>query len=124
MFASHILGFAQKKDGEIKGVAGIENEMNKLLSGKDGHISYQRDKYNKKLLDPKEVIQKPKNGEDVYLTIDQKIQTLLEDVLTQVNEEYEPKSMTAVRMNQKTVEFVVMGHRPSRNANKPADVEN
>src|SRR5690625_6544652 len=63
MFASHILGFAQKNDGEIKGIAGIENEMNKLLSGKDGHISYQRDKYNKKLLDPKEVIQKPKNGD-------------------------------------------------------------
>jgi len=124
MFASHILGFAQKNDGEIKGIAGIENEMNKLLSGKDGHISYQRDKYNKKLLDPKEVIQKPKNGEDVYLTIDQKIQTLLEDVLTQVNEEYEPKSITAVVMNPKTGEIVAMGNRPSYNPNNPTDVKN
>lgn len=124
MFASHIIGFAQKEDGEIKGIAGIENEMDKLLSGQDGHISYQRDKYNKKLLDPDEVIQQPKNGVNIHLTIDQKIQTLLEDVLTQVDEKYEPKSITAVVMDPKTGEIVAMSNRPSYNPNNPTDVKN
>ncbi|MDY0405967.1 hypothetical protein P5G51_011735 [Virgibacillus sp. 179-BFC.A HS] len=36
------------------------------------------------MLNPNEIITKPKDGDDVYLTIDQKIQTLLEDVMTQV----------------------------------------
>src|SRR5699024_2235928 len=54
----------------------------------------------------------------------QKIQTLLEDVLTQVNEEYEPKSITAVVMNPKTGEIVAMGNRPSYNPNNPTDVKN
>ncbi|MFB4475620.1 penicillin-binding protein, partial [Oceanobacillus caeni] len=89
-FASHIIGFAREeefeKDGqvtnEIKGIAGMEHEMDDLLQGKDGYISYQRDKYNKKLLNPNEVIKQPENGDNVYLTIDQKIQTLVEDVLT------------------------------------------
>jgi len=124
LFASHILGFAQKKDGKITGLAGIEKEMNHVLGGKDGHISYQRDKYNKKLLDPNEVIQKPENGDDIYLTIDQKIQTLLEDVMSQVRKEYKPKRITAVVMNPKTGEIIAMGNRPSYNPNNPSNVKN
>lgn len=124
MFASHILGFARKESGKITGMAGIENEMNDILSGKDGYISYQRDKYNKKLLHPDEVIKKPKDGKDIHLTIDQKIQTLLEDVLSQVDKEYEPKRLTAIVMDPKTGEIVAMGNRPGYNPNNPADVKN
>ncbi|GGJ86742.1 penicillin-binding protein 2B [Lentibacillus kapialis] len=124
MFASHIIGFAQKDDKTIKGVSGIEKQMNTFLSGKDGSISYQRDQYNDKLLDPEEVINQPEDGGDVYLTIDQKIQTLLEDVMTQMDETYEPKRMTAVVMDPKTGEIMAMSNRPSYNPNNPSDVEN
>ncbi|RKQ37394.1 penicillin-binding transpeptidase domain-containing protein [Oceanobacillus halophilus] len=132
-FASHIIGFARNEekeleDGtiieEITGIAGIENEMNELLKGKDGYISYQRDKYNDRLLNPNEIITEPEDGDDVYLTIDQKIQTLVEDVLSQVEEEYNPERMTAVVMNPKTGEVLAMGNRPSYNPNNPANVEN
>ncbi|SFB18903.1 penicillin-binding protein 2B [Lentibacillus halodurans] len=124
MFASQIIGFAQKEDDVINGVAGIENEMNKLLSGKDGHISYERDHYNTKLLNPNEVIKQPENGEDVYLTIDQKVQTLLEDAMTQMDNEYNPERMTAIVMNPKTGEVLAMSNRPSYNPNNPEDVQN
>src|SRR5699024_6999786 len=89
MFASHIIGFAQENEEteEMMGVAGVENSKNKLLGGKDGFLSYQRDKFDKKLLNPKEVIQSPEDGNDSYLTSDQKIQSLLEDVLSQVDEQ-------------------------------------
>ncbi|MUK89536.1 PASTA domain-containing protein [Ornithinibacillus sp. L9] len=133
MFASHIIGFARESEveieentfiKEIQGVTGIEREMNDLLSGKDGYISYERDLYNKKLLDPNEVVKQPENGDDVYLTIDQKIQTLLEDVMSQVDEKYEPERITAIVMNPKTGEILAMGNRPSYNPNNPADVQN
>ncbi|MBT2216941.1 penicillin-binding protein [Virgibacillus dakarensis] len=124
MFASQIIGFARKDDGKISGVTGIENQMNKVLSGKAGHISYQRDKYSKKLLDPKEVIEEPQNGNNVYLTIDQKIQTLLEDVMSQVDKKYNPERITAIVMNPKTGEIIAMSNRPSYNPNSPKDVEN
>lgn len=125
MFASQIIGFARKEEnGTINGVTGIENKMNKRLTGKDGHISYERDKYNKKLLDPNEIIQMPENGEDIYLTIDQKIQTLLEDVLTQVNDQYKAERVTAIVMDAKTGEIVAMSNRPSYNPNNPQDVKN
>jgi len=132
MFASHIIGFARETEveteegyqNEIVGIAGMENEMNDILSGKKGYISYQRDRYNTMLLDPKEVIQEPEDGDNVYLTIDQKIQTLLEDVLTQVDEEYNPKRMTAMVMNAKTGQVLAMSNRPSYDPNNPANVEN
>lgn len=133
IFASHIIGFAREtetetEEGDIKqeisGVTGIEREMDDLLRGTDGYISYQRDIYNKKLLDPNEVISMPDNGDDVYLTIDQKIQTLLEDVMTQVEDKYEPERITAIVMNPKTGEIVAMGNRPSYNPNNPLDVKN
>ncbi|ASN05855.1 penicillin-binding transpeptidase domain-containing protein [Virgibacillus necropolis] len=124
MFASHIIGFAQKEKGKITGVTGMERQMNDILSGDDGHISYQRDKFGTKLLDPNEVIEKPEDGDNVYLTINQKIQTLLEDTLTQVNEEYNPERITAIVMDPKTGEIVAMSNRPSYNPNNPSDVEN
>lgn len=132
MFASHIIGFAREatveRDGvemnEITGVTGIEQIMNDLLGGKQGHISYQRDRYNTKLLDPNELIQMPEDGDDVYLTIDQKIQTLLEDVLSQVQKEYNPEKMNAIVMNPKTGEVLAMSSRPSYDPNDPSDVQN
>src|SRR5699024_4574130 len=71
MFASHIIGFAREtefedENGEIKseisGVTGMEKQMDELLRGQDGYISYQRDLYNSKLLNPNEVIKEPEDG--------------------------------------------------------------
>jgi len=125
MFASHIIGFARNTDEEeITGIAGMEEEKDELLNGTDGFVRFHRDKYNKKLLNANEVVQSPKDGNDIILTIDQKIQTLLEDVLSQVDEQYEPKRITAVVMNPKTGEVLAMSNRPSYNPNSPEDVEN
>lgn len=126
MFASHIIGFARadEEGAEISGVTGMEKEKNKLLSGTDGYVRYHRDKYNKKLLDAKEVVKEPEDGDDIYLTIDQKIQTLLEDTMSQVDEEYNPKRITAVIMNPKTGAIIAMSNRPSYNPNNPDQVEN
>ena len=126
MFASHIIGFASPDEdtGIVSGVTGLEKEKNKLLSGTDGFIRYHRDKYNKKLLESNEVVQPPDDGHDIYLTIDQKIQTILEDVLSQVDEKYNPSRITAVVMQAKTGEILAMGSRPSFNPNNPDQVEN
>lgn len=126
IFASHILGFAQKSDEEntISGITGIEREMDKILSGKNGHISYERDKHGVKLLNPNEIVEQAKDGNDIYLTLDQKIQTLLEDALSHIDEEYHPERMIAIVMNPKTAEILAMSSRPSFNPNSPKNVGN
>ncbi|GAA0445868.1 penicillin-binding protein 2B [Lentibacillus halophilus] len=123
-FAAHTIGYAKENNKTITGVNGIEKEMNEKLKGKDGHISYEQDQYNDKLLNPDQVMEKPQDGSDVYLTLDQKVQTLLEDVMTQVNNQYSPEQMTAAVMDPKTGEVLAMSNRPSYNPNKLEDVEN
>ncbi|MHA6251386.1 penicillin-binding protein [Oceanobacillus sp. CAU 1775] len=132
VFASHIIGFArdeiiETENGEkveLTGITGMEREMNEILRGKDGFISFQRDIYNTRLLDPKEVIQEPEDGDDVYLTLDQKIQTLLDEALSTVQADYNPEKMTGIVMSAKTGEVLAMSSRPSFNPNNPANVEN
>ncbi|SFM00082.1 penicillin-binding protein 2B [Gracilibacillus orientalis] len=124
MFASHTIGLTDKQDDKIVGINGVEGFVNDLLTGKDGSISYQRDQFNMKLLDPKEVINEPDNGDDVYLTVDQKIQTLMEDALSEVQEEYEPDRMSAVVMDAKTGEILALSNRPSYNPNNIGEVDN
>ncbi|CDQ19846.1 penicillin-binding protein 2B [Halobacillus karajensis] len=123
-FASHVIGFARSQDGNINGVTGIEKQMEEHLQEEKGKISYERDKYGTKLLDPNEVMTEPEDGKDVYLTLDQKIQTFLEDALTQVQEEYNPKKVMAAVMDPDTGEILAMSNRPSYNPNNINDVEN
>lgn len=127
-FASHIIGFARPdektKQNKITGIVGMEKVKNEILEGKDGHLSFERDKFNKKPLNSKEIISEPEDGNDIYLTIDQKIQTLLEDVLSDVVEIYEPERITATIMNPKTGEVIAMSNRPSYNPNQPDEVDN
>ncbi|SEB17274.1 penicillin-binding protein 2B [Thalassobacillus cyri] len=123
-FASHIIGFSRPQGGESKGVTGVEKQMQKYLQGSPGRISYQRDKYGVKLLDPKEVIKKPDDGDDVMLTIDQKIQTFLEDAMGQVEKQYKPKRIMGAVMDPDTGEILALGNRPSYNPNQIGEVEN
>lgn len=126
LFASNILGFTKidEKTQNQVGVTGIEKEKDKLLRGTDGYVHYQRDKYNQKLLKPNETVKKAENGDDIYLTIDQKVQTILDDAMSQVDEQYDPERITAIVLNAKTGEVVAMSNRPSFNPNNPDKVEN
>ncbi|MYL33043.1 PASTA domain-containing protein [Pontibacillus yanchengensis] len=125
-FASHVLGFAQNKENSetIEGIMGIEKQMENQLQEEDGGISYQRDKYNMKLLNPEEVIKKPQDGATVKLTLDQKIQTFLEDAMNQVDENYSPSQMMAVVMDPKTGEVLALSNRPSFNPNSRKGIDN
>ncbi|WP_101843795.1 penicillin-binding protein [Halobacillus sp. Marseille-P3879] len=123
-FASHIIGFARTEEGHLTGVTGVEKQMEEHLREEKGEISYERDKYGSKLLNPNEVLQEPEDGHDVHLSIDQKIQTFLEDAMATVDEQYEPEKIMAAVMNPKTGEVVALGNRPSYNPNDLGEVDN
>ncbi|MEQ6387734.1 penicillin-binding protein [Bacillaceae bacterium S4-13-58] len=124
LFASQVIGFALSKEGVIKGSMGIEKEMDDYLRGTPGEISYKRDKYNIKLLQPDEIMTSPKDGATVQLTLDQKIQTFLEDAMSQVEEQYQPEKIIAVVMNPKTGEILAMSNRPSFDLNDRSNITN
>lgn len=125
-FASNVMGFVKVDEDshEIKGQTGIEKLKNKILEGKDGALTYLRDQYNRKLLNQKETVIPKEDGMNVYLTLNQRIQTLVEDAMTQSYEKFEPKKLTAVVMDAKTGEILALSNRPSYNPNEPKDIKN
>lgn len=115
IFSSHLIGYAQKdeKTSEIVGITGLENSYNDLLKGKDGSIKYEGDIWNYVLPNSHKNVTEPINGHDIYLTLDKKIQTFLEDSMKKVDEQYEPKRIMAVVADPKTGKILAMAQRPT-----------
>ncbi|MDR0137259.1 penicillin-binding protein [Metabacillus idriensis] len=118
-FASHIIGYAQRDEESNKtvGMFGIEKSLDKYLQEKDGYKVYEGDKQGFKLPNGKEKIVAPDNGNNIYLTIDQKVQTFLEDAMNEAAEEYEPEKIIGIVADPKTGKILAMGQRPSFDPN-------
>jgi len=79
-FSSHLIGFAQKKDeesSETTGMMGVEKSFNDILSGTNGSVQYKSDVWGYLLPNSEEHVTPPKDGDDIYLTLDKKVQTFL-----------------------------------------------
>jgi penicillin-binding protein 2B len=117
-FASHLIGFAQKTTSdagqtETTGKMGIEKSFNDILSGKNGNVEYKSDVWGYLLPNAEEHVTPPQDGKDIYLTIDKKIQTFLEEAMNQVQKQYKPKKMFAIVADPKTGKILAMTQRPT-----------
>lgn len=120
MFASHVIGYAQKNaKNETVGKMGVEKSLDRYLRDKDGYVSFASDAKGFRLPEARErTIAKPDNGANVYLTIDAKIQTFLEDAMNGVEKQYKPKKIIAIVADPKTGKILAMATRPSFDPNK------
>ncbi|WP_442916911.1 penicillin-binding protein [Lysinibacillus sp. 54212] len=117
-FASHLIGYATKdeqKDGSYKtvGKMGLELTYNKELTGKNGKVEYESDRFGYLLSNSEKMIQPAQDGNDIYLTIDKTIQNFLDEAMTRVDKEYGAESMVAVVADPKTGEILAMSQRPT-----------
>jgi penicillin-binding protein 2B len=129
VFASHLIGYAdriEEEDGTYSyvGKMGIEKTLNDELTGKDGKINYESDLWGYLLPNGEQKVTPAQNGNDVYLTIDKKIQTFLEDAMNKVVEEYNPQKIIAIVADPKTGEILAMGQRPSFHPKTKEGIDN
>lgn len=117
VFSSHFIGYAvpDKDENGLVGKLGLESAYNDILSGKDGKIIYQKDNFQNPLPGTVAEEEKAVDGQDIYTTLDSRLQSYLETLMNQVNEEYQPEELTAVLMKAKTGEILAMGQRPTFN---------
>ncbi|SFB84746.1 penicillin-binding protein 2B [Alkalibacterium subtropicum] len=120
IFASHTIGLAQRdtddpEDQSLTGVMGLEKEFDEILSGEDGWIEYQRDRFGYVIpnQDIEEVM--PTDGKDIQLTLDRRMQIFLESIVGDVSEEHTPEVLTATLMHAKTGEILATTQRPTFN---------
>lgn len=118
VFSSHLIGFVEKEETEdgksiTSGRLGIEKTLNDELTGKNGSLSFESDLWGFLLPDSEKKITPAKDGDNVYLTIDKKIQTFVEDAVNRVDEEYKPKKIFVVVADPKTGDILAMAQRPT-----------
>ncbi|RXT15001.1 stage V sporulation protein D [Ammoniphilus sp. CFH 90114] len=109
-FASHILGFTGIDN---QGLAGIEKVYDDMLSGERGAIKYDATAKGEKMPGDTQKFTPPKDGLNLYLTIDANIQAIIERELDQAFAFYDPDDALVIAMDPKTGEILGMASRPN-----------
>lgn len=114
--AAQVIGFA----GEDKNVrAGIELEYDKALQNDDVEIEkYVRDAHGSLVGDSVLEATKDANLLTIYLTLDSKMQYVIERSLDEAMKKTKAKSACAILMNPHTGAILAMASRPTFNPNK------
>lgn len=108
--ASQVIGFVNDNGGNY----GIEQAMNKELTGTDGYKKITTDVFNNAIEIGSENIEKPAvNGQNVALSIDRNIQAKVEKVLKAQMEAKKMKHGSVLVMNPKTGKIMAMANYPT-----------
>ncbi len=123
-YASYILGYALTDDyGEIDGKMGLESYYNDTLKGENGWTEYQKDAYGYQMPTSTPIGEESTSGSDIYLTLDQDIQLILENAINQLEDNYQFSWATITVMNAKTGAILGNANNPNFDLNTREDLE-
>ena len=121
-FASYTIGYAKSssndEDTSITGEMGIEKQYNKILKGKDGYTTYQKDLKGYKIADTPVITKDAEQGKDIYLTLDENIQFFVEQALNNSNQGYNWEWFHITLLDAKTGAVLATATSPSFDPNK------
>ena len=106
---SHTIGFVGIDN---QGLSGLELMYDQYLTGTYGSIKYFSDAKGNRL-ELSEVYEKPQDGVNITLTINNDIQQSLERELDNAVAKYNPDQAIGIVMNPKTGEIMAMSSRPN-----------
>lgn len=120
-FASSFIGLAQLHENEdgsksLLGTSGMESSLNSILAGKDGIITYEKDRLGNIVPGTEQVSQQTVDGKDVYTTISSPLQSFMETQMDAFQEKVKGKYMTATLVSAKTGEILATTQRPTFDA--------
>lgn len=99
------------------GQTGIEAYYNDYLKGKDGYSYVQSDLQGKEIGGSLRYYIPAEVGSDLVLTLDSKMQLILEQALEQIMTEQKAKATAGMIMNAKTGEILALSNKPSFDLN-------
>lgn len=118
---AHVIGFT---DIDGKGQEGLELSLEDSLHGEDGAEVVLRDRQGNivdSLDSPRN--KAPKNGKDIILSLDQRIQTLAYEELNKAVEYHQAKAGTVVVLDARTGEILALVNTPAYEPNKPGQAD-
>ena len=111
--AAHIIGFSGD-DGN--GQEGIELFSNKSLAGESGYKKILQDRAGK-IVDDLQDVKVPRDGQDIILSIDARLQDKAYRILEKTVEAHSALSGSAILLDAKSGEILAMTNYPSYNPN-------
>lgn len=114
--AGPVLGFT---DTEGRGLEGLEAFLNDQLSGVDGYIQTWRSGRGRELRRFREVQIPPEHGRDVYLTLDARLQMIVEEELGKTVAKYQAAGGCAVVVQPRTGRILAMATNPGYDPQTP-----
>ncbi len=112
--ASHVVGFVGI---DSQGLEGLEWYYDEYIKGKQGRLFLQRDARNRLLWQVVDEASGKGRGCEIVLSLDLRIQFLVERVLSRVVQETESLSGSVVVMDPQTGEIIAMAGMPAFNPN-------
>lgn len=112
---SQVLGFTSIDN---VGQTGVEAYYNDYLKGTDGYSYVQSDLQGKEIGGALRYYISAIEGDDINLTIDSKMQLIVEQTLEQIMEEQKAKSVTGIILDAKTSEILALSTKPSFDLNE------
>lgn len=115
--AAAVIGYAGTDNA---GLAGVELGFDDVLAGRSGQETIVRDPFGRLLdvVDTKPV----KEGKDISLTLDHRLQAQVEQVLRQTREAWQAKAVTAIVLDPRTGGVLAMAVAPGFDANRYGNV--
>ncbi|MBC7208085.1 MAG: penicillin-binding protein 2 [Methyloversatilis sp.] len=111
--SAHVVGFTGMDDN---GLEGIELAMNRPLTGKVGSRRVITDA-RRNVVEDVEVLAPPRDGGDVRLAIDTRLQFLVHSRLKQAVSEHKARAGSAVVVDSRTGEVLALANWPTYNPN-------
>lgn len=115
--AAQVLGYVGLDD---EGLAGIERNFDEQLRGTPGKMVISLDARRKSL---GSIEKAPDPGENVVLTIDEKIQYIVEKELAKAMQDTQALAATAVVQNPRTGEILALANYPTFNPNATREIK-
>lgn len=116
--AAQVLGYVGTDDG---GLSGIEREYNEQLKGQPGRMQISVDARKKWF---GRIEKEPEAGDNLVLTIDEKIQYIAERELEQAIKDTHAVAGTVIVENPRTGEILALANRPNFNPNVKKEIRN
>ncbi len=117
------VGFVGSDGEQYVGRYGIEASFDTVMHGTDGRVVQMRDARGGWMSNADRTLEEPRDGSDIYLTIDYAVQYEVERILREAVAEYGAKSGAIIVMDPMTGRILAMANEPTFSPNDYGTVQ-
>ena len=113
--AAHVIGFLNH---ESVAVSGVERFCDYYLKGQDGWVETEKDGLRRELAHMRSREIAPVDGHTVFLTIDQRIQSAVEEEIASIVDAYDPDGVSVIVSRPEDGSLLAMANYPTFDLNE------